>query len=101
TALSGSGPAFFALFIEAMTDSGIKMGLEEKDALTLAVQTAIGTSQLLSSGMSPSAIREMVTSPGGATAAGLRVFEKKKFKDTVMSAVKAAKNRSEELGKVS
>jgi pyrroline-5-carboxylate reductase len=99
TAVSGSGPAFFAFFIEAMIEGGVKIGLNETDARTLAVQTAIGTSELLESGMSPSKLREMVTSPGGTTAAGLMAFEEKGFKDTVSFAIEAAKNRAEELGK--
>lgn len=98
TALSGSGPAFFALFIEAMIETGVKMGLSNDDAIALAVQTAIGTSKLLDTGMSPSALREMVTSPGGTTAAGLKVFNEKGFKDTVIAAIEAAKNRAKELG---
>lgn len=98
TALSGSGPAFFALFIEAMVEGGIKMGLNRADALALAVQTAMGTSKLLDTGMSPSEIREMVTSPGGTTAAGLKIFDEKGFKDTVIAAVKAATDRAKEIG---
>jgi pyrroline-5-carboxylate reductase len=98
TALSGSGPAFFALFIEAMVEGGIKMGLNRADALALAVQTAMGTSKLLDTGMSPSEIREMVTSPGGTTAAGLKIFDEKGFKDAVIAAVKAATNKAKELG---
>ncbi|MBI4681529.1 MAG: pyrroline-5-carboxylate reductase [Nitrospirae bacterium] len=99
TAVSGSGPAFIAYFIEAMIESGIKIGLNKDDALTLAVHTAIGTAALLDTGMSPSKLREMVTSPGGTTAAGLRTFDEKDFKDTVSSAIEAAKNRADELGK--
>ena len=99
TALSGSGPAFIALFIEAMIEGGIKTGLNNDDALTLAVQTLAGTSKLLDSGMGPSKLREMVTSPGGTTEAGLKIFDKKGFKGIVSDAVEAAKNRAEELGK--
>jgi pyrroline-5-carboxylate reductase len=99
TALSGSGPAFIAFFVEAMAEGGIRMGLKNDDALTLAVQTMIGTSKLLGAGMSPSKVREMVTSPGGTTAAGLKAFDEKGFKDTVITAVAAAKNRAEELGR--
>ncbi len=98
TALSGSGPAFFAFFIEAMVDGGIKMGLNRDDALALAIQTATGTSKLLDTGMSPSALRELVTSPGGTTAVGLKVFNEKGLKDTVIAAIKAATNRAKELG---
>jgi len=99
TAVSGSGPAFIAYFIEAMIEGGIKTGLNKDDAFTLAVRTAVGTAQLLDSGMSPSKLREMVTSPGGTTAAGLMAFEQKGFRDTVTFAIEAAKNRADELGK--
>ena len=98
TAVSGSGPAFIAFFIEATIEGGIKAGLNKDDAFTLAVQTAVGTAQLIDSGVSPSKLREMVTSPGGTTAAGLRAFEEKGFKDTVSFAIEAAKNRADELG---
>ncbi|GBE03234.1 MAG TPA: pyrroline-5-carboxylate reductase [Nitrospirae bacterium] len=99
TALSGSGPAFIALFIEAMIEGAKTIGLNEGDALTLAVQTVLGTSKLLDTGMYPARLREMVTSPGGTTAAGLAVFDEMKFKDTVKAAIIAARNRSEELGR--
>jgi pyrroline-5-carboxylate reductase len=99
TALSGSGPAFIALFIEEMIKAGIKLGLKEDDAFTLAVQTAIGTARLLETGMTPSKLREMVTSPGGTTAAGLNVFKEKGLTDIVSASLTAAKNRSEELGR--
>ena len=99
TALSGSGPAFIALFIEAMIEGAETIGLNKDDALTLAVQTVLGTSKLLDSGMDPANLREMVTSPGGTTAAGLAVFDEKKLKETVKAAIMAARNRSEELGR--
>ncbi|MBI5666186.1 MAG: pyrroline-5-carboxylate reductase, partial [Nitrospirae bacterium] len=107
TALSGSGPAFFALFVEAMIEAGVKLGLSEDNARTLAVQTAIGTAKLLETGMPPSKLREMVTSPGGTTAAGLGpLYEWRQprstvlgLKDIVSAALTEAKNRAEELGK--
>ncbi len=99
TALSGSGPAFIALFIEAMIEGAETIGLNKDDARTLAVQTVLGTSKLLDTGMDPVRLREMVTSPGGTTAAGLAVFDEKKLKDTVRAAIIAARNRSEELGR--
>lgn len=99
TALSGSGPAFFAYFLEAMIEGGIKMGLEKEDAITLAVQTLLGTARLLDTGMSPSRLREMVTSPGGTTAAGLKVFEERGFKEIVIAAIEAATHRAEEIGR--
>lgn len=99
TALSGSGPAFFAYFLEAMIEGAVKMGLGKDDATTLAVQTLLGTSRLLDTGMSPSKLTEMVTSPGGTTAAGLKVFEEKGFKDIVITAITSATERAKELGK--
>ncbi len=99
TAMSGSGPAFIALFIEAMTESGVKMGLNKADAAELAVQTLLGTAKLLDTGMSPENLRKMVTSPGGTTAAGLKVFEEKDFLGIVVDALQAARKRAEELGR--
>jgi pyrroline-5-carboxylate reductase len=99
TALSGSGPAFIALFIEAMIEGGIKMGLSRDNALELAVQTLTGTAKLLDTGMSPEKLRETVTSPGGTTAAGLKVFDEKGFKNVVIFAIEAATNRAKELGR--
>ncbi len=98
TAISGSGPAFLAFFIESLVEGGIRMGLNKDDALGLAVQTAIGTSKLLDTGMSPSALRDMVTSPGGTTEAGLNVFDKKGLKDTIIAAIDAAVKRAKKLG---
>jgi pyrroline-5-carboxylate reductase len=98
TALSGSGPAFFAYFVEAMIEGGIRAGLGKDEAATLAVQTLLGTAKLLNTGLNPAKLREMVTSPGGTTAAGLKVFEEKKFKDTVIAAIEAATYRAKELG---
>jgi pyrroline-5-carboxylate reductase len=99
TALSGSGPAFIALFVERMTDAGVAMGLTPDNASELAVQTLIGTAKLLETGMPPGKLREMVTSPGGTTAAGLKVFEEKRLKDVVTAAIEAATARSRELGR--
>ena len=99
TALSGSGPAFVALFVEAMTEAGVKMGINKGHASELAVQTLLGTARLLDTGMSPEKLREMVTSPGGTTAAGLKTFQEKGFNDIVMDALFAARDRAEELGK--
>ncbi|MEK6693120.1 MAG: pyrroline-5-carboxylate reductase [Nitrospirota bacterium] len=99
TALSGSGPAFIALFIEAMVEGGVKMGLSVDDALTLTVQTSLGTSRLLDEGISPSKLRDMVTSPGGTTAEGLKVFGNRGLKEIVIDAIEAATRRAEDLGK--
>ncbi|MBI4709532.1 MAG: pyrroline-5-carboxylate reductase, partial [Nitrospirae bacterium] len=99
TALSGSGPAFTAFFIEAMIDAGVKTGLSRDHASELAVQTIIGTAELLKTGLTPEKLRGMVTSPGGTTAAGLKAFEEKNFKDIVAYAIEAAVNRAKELGR--
>lgn len=99
TALSGSGPAFIAYFVEAMIEGGIGRGLSEDDANALVVQTLLGTARLLDSGISPSKLREMVTSPKGTTAAGLMVFEEKCLKEIVVAAIAAATERAKALGK--
>ncbi len=99
TAVSGSGPAFIALFVEKMADAGVKAGLGKDNASELAVQTLIGTAKLLETGMPPDKLREMVTSPGGTTAAGLKVFEDKGFSDLMNAVIEAAANRSKELGR--
>lgn len=99
TALSGSGPAFMALFVDSMVNSAVEMGLSEKDALELAVQTATGTAKLLDGGISPEKLIAMVKSPGGTTEAGLKVFEEKGLKAIVKDALLAAKRRAEELAK--
>ncbi|HEX8949395.1 MAG TPA: pyrroline-5-carboxylate reductase [Dissulfurispiraceae bacterium] len=98
TALSGSGPAFIALFIEAMIEAGVKMGLRKDSAAELAVQTLLGTAKLLDTGMPPEKLREMVTSPGGTTAAGLKVLEERDLGGTVAETLQAAVKRAEELG---
>lgn len=98
TALSGSGPAFIALFVEAMIESGVGMGLSYDNAAELSIQTLLGTARLLDTGLSPVRLREMVTSPGGTTAAGLGVFEKAGVKRIVTDALEAARKRAVDLG---
>ncbi|MEK6581118.1 MAG: pyrroline-5-carboxylate reductase [Nitrospirota bacterium] len=98
TALSGSGPAFIAFFAEAMIEAGIKSGLSRGHAAELVVQTLLGTAKILDTGLSPLELREMVTSPGGTTAAGLKVFNEKDLTDIVITAIEAAVKRAEELG---
>lgn len=98
TAVSGSGPAFFALFTEAVRDAGIALGLGREEAAELAVQTLLGTARLLDTGMTPEKLREMVTSPGGTTAAGLKVFEERELRTITGEALQAALKRAEELG---
>ena len=86
-------------FVEKMAGAGVSMGLTHDNASELAVQTLIGTARLLETGMPPAKLREMVTSPGGTTAAGLKAFEEKGLKDIVDAAILAATRRSKELGR--
>ena len=100
TGLSGSGPAFVAIFIEALADGGVKMGLPRALAHTMAVQTVLGTAKLcLEEDLHPGRLKDMVTSPGGTTIAGLHALESGGFRGLVMDAVSAAAARSKELGK--
>jgi pyrroline-5-carboxylate reductase len=97
--MSGSGPAFFALFAEKMIEAGTALGLSPGDSSELAIQTLIGTAKLLETGMPPGKLREMVTSPGGTTAAGLQVFEERGLGNLVRAGIEAAASRSRELGR--
>lgn len=100
TGLSGSGPAFVFVFLEAMTDAGVKLGLSRNDARALAIQTVLGSAKLAAeSGKHFAELKDMVTSPGGTTMAGLKVLEDKKFRAAVMSAVESAVKRAKELAK--
>jgi pyrroline-5-carboxylate reductase len=100
TGLSGSGPAYFFHMIEALIDAGVKVGLDEGTAKSLALQTALGAARLASeSDDSPAALREKVTSKGGTTAAGLAALAEGGFKDLIAKCVAAATARSAELGK--
>jgi pyrroline-5-carboxylate reductase len=115
TALSGSGPAYFFLMVEALVDAGVDAGLPRPVATDLVSQTMAGSAAMLlerldgassagspamGAGMdtSPAALRATVTSPGGTTAAGLRELERGGFRAAVANAVAAAKTRSEQLG---
>ncbi len=98
TALSGSGPAFVALFLEGMIESGERMGISKSDSAQLAVQTLLGTARLLDTGMSPGNLMKMVTSPGGTTEAGLKLFGERDLKGIIADALEAARKRADELG---
>jgi pyrroline-5-carboxylate reductase len=98
TGLSGSGPAYFFLIIEAMIEAGLKTGLSRNLAKQLATQTMLGAARLcLQSDKEPSQLREMVTSPNGTTFAGLKVMEEKNIRAIIIAAIEAATKRSKEL----
>jgi pyrroline-5-carboxylate reductase len=98
TATSGSGPAYFFRFVEAMIDGAVALGLSKEDATTLTIQTIVGSAKLLDqSGDSPTTLRENVTSPNGTTFAALNSFNDSDISATVAKAMKAARDRSQEL----
>jgi pyrroline-5-carboxylate reductase len=100
TGLSGSGPAYVAIMIEALADGGVAAGLPRAIADQLALQTVLGTAKLIEeSGLHPAQIKDKVTSPGGTTIAGVSALEKAGFRSALIEAVKAAKARSLELGR--
>lgn len=100
TGLSGSGPAYLLLAVEAMTEAGVHAGLSRQQSAALVHSTFAGVSALLGrSGQSPEALRAAVTSPSGTTAAGLRALEDRATRAAFMAAVEAATSRSAELGR--
>lgn len=99
TALSGSGPAYFFYFVEAMIDAGILLGLPRAVATELVVQSAMGAARMLrDSKEHPVILREAVTSPAGTTIAAIKELEKHGVRAALMEAIEAARNRSVELG---
>lgn len=101
TGLSGSGPAYVYQFIEALSDGGVAAGLPRDVATKLAAQTVLGGAKMvLQTGVHPGALKDQVTSPGGTTIEGLHELEKGKLRGTVISAVRAATEKSKKLGQV-
>ncbi|KAG1891224.1 putative delta 1-pyrroline-5-carboxylate reductase [Suillus subluteus] len=99
TALSGSGPAFACIFLEAMADGGVMMGLPRAEALELAAQTLQGAARMvLQAGAHPAQIKDSVTTPGGCTIAGLLAMEDGKVRSTIARAIQVATERASELG---
>jgi pyrroline-5-carboxylate reductase len=99
TGLSGSGPAYVFTFVEALADGGVMMGLQRDVALELAIQTVLGSAEMIrTTKLHPAELREMVASPGGTTMAGIESLESHRLRYTIMSAVRAASERARELG---
>jgi pyrroline-5-carboxylate reductase len=101
TGLSGSGPAYLFLIIDALADAGVKVGLSRDNALTLSAQTVLGAARLMiETGEHPGRLKDKVTSPGGTAIAGLHTLEEGGLRTTLINAVEVATRRSRELGKM-
>ena len=101
TGLSGSGPAYIFLIIDALADAGVKVGLSRDDALILASQTVLGAAKMLiETGEHPGKLKDMVTSPGGTAIAGLHTLEEGGLRTTLINAVEVATQRSKVLGEM-
>ena len=100
TGLSGSGPAYGFLMIDALADGGVAAGLPRQTAILLAAQTLLGAAKMvLDTGKHPDQLRDQVTSPAGTTIAGVRVMEQQGVRGALIDAVIAATERSQSLGK--
>jgi pyrroline-5-carboxylate reductase len=101
TGLSGSGPAYIFLIVEALADAGVKVGLSRQEALFLSAQTVLGAAKMLIETQEhPGQLRDRVTSPGGTAIAGLATLEQGGLRTTLINAVEVATNRSKELGEM-
>ncbi len=100
TGLSGSGPAYIFLILEALADAGVKVGLSRRNAQRLAAQTVMGSAKLLlDTDEHPGKLKDMVTSPGGTAIAGLHTLEQGGLRTTLINAVETATKRARELGR--
>ena len=99
TGLSGSGPAYAFLLIDALTDAGVRVGFSRRTAVLLAAQTLLGAAKMvLETGEHPAKLRDMVTSPGGTAITGIHMLEQRSVRAAMIDAVVAATNRSREMG---
>ena len=100
TAISGCGPAFCFMFADALADGGVLAGIPKDKALSLAIQTMIGSARLMAeTGMSPAVLKDKVTSPGGSTIEGVKALEEGAFRATVINAAVASYEKTKKLGK--
>ncbi len=101
TGLSGSGPGYIFMIVDALADAGVKMGLSRQEARILSSQTVLGAAKMvLETEYHPGQLKDMVTSPGGTTITGLHALEKGGLRSTLIDAVEAATRRSQELGEM-
>jgi len=100
TGLSGSGPGYAFVMMDALADAGVKVGLPRQISIMLAAQTLLGAAKMvLETGEHPAVLRDKVTSPGGTTIAGIHVLEQKGVRAALIDAVEAATNKSKAMGK--
>ena len=100
TAISGSGPAYVFLLINALADGGVRLGLSKKEAVEIASQTFLGAAQMvLETGLHPEVLKDMVTSPGGTTAQGLAKMEEYSMRSGMIETAKATYEKAKELGR--
>jgi len=100
TGLSGSGPGYGFVIIDALADAGVQAGLPRQTAITLAAQTLLGAAKMvLATGEHPAVLRDKVTSPAGTTIAGVRVLEQRAVRAALIDAVQAAADKSKAMGK--
>ena len=98
--VSGCGPAYMYMFIEAMADGAVSCGVPRRQAMEYAAMTMLGAAEMvLQTGQHPGALKDAVCSPGGSTIAGLKALEDGSFRSTVMNCIQAATKRNGELGK--